>query len=428
MKTEVISQSDKQLTLQVSISLSGSMLEMEGEILSATNSAGLCATQYALKKFDTGGAPIVVNNVKLTSRGTQNKTYQSPYGKVAIERHIYQSAKGGKTFCPLELEARIINGATLRFAKMLSSKYGKMCAPEVIDDLEENHGLHVTLRYLQHVSEVVATIAQATEESWEYSTPALTEPVSTIGISLDGAYVLMHDTGYREAMVGSISLFDKNGDRQHSTYIGAAPEYGKAKFQSRLEKEIEQVKKIYPDAKYVGIADGAKSNWSFLNEHTDKQIIDFYHVTEYLSKVSEAAYPGKEEKASRKAWLKEKCHQLKHDIGSALTILDEIKLFNDKKKLRCEVRENLQATITYFENNHHMMKYSEHVDAHLPIGSGVTEAACKTLIKQRFCRSGMRWKDKGMKVVLSLRQLIRSGSRWNQFWDKINYYGVSVAA
>lgn len=75
-----------------------------------------------------------------------------------------------------------------------------------------------------------------------------------------------------------------------------------------------------------------------------------------------------------------------------------------------------------------MMNYSDHVNAKLSIGSGVTEAACKTLIKQRFCRSGMRWKDKGMKIVLSLRQLIKSGTRWNQFWDKINFHGVPTAA
>jgi len=31
----------------------------------------------------------------------------------------------------------------------------------------------------------------------------------------------------------------------------------------------------------------------------------------------------------------------------------------------------------------------------LPISSGVTDAACKTLIKQRLCGLGMRWKNKG---------------------------------
>lgn len=41
-----------------------------------------------------------------------------------------------------------------------------------------------------------------------------------------------------------------------------------------------------------------------------------------------------------------------------------------------------------------------------PIGSGVTEAACKTLVKQRLCRAGMRWTEDGAQTILSLRALL----------------------
>ena len=67
-----------------------------------------------------------------------------------------------------------------------------------------------------------------------------------------------------------------------------------------------------------------------------------------------------------------------------------------------------------------MMDYATHLENNLPIGSGVTEAACKTLVKQRLCGSGMRWKDQGAKVILSLRALVQSKGRWQQFWDKID--------
>ena len=59
----------------------------------------------------------------------------------------------------------------------------------------------------------------------------------------------------------------------------------------------------------------------------------------------------------------------------------------------------------------------------LPIGSGVTEAACKTLVKQRLCGSGMSWKTRGAKVVLSLCSLVQTTNRWQAFWDKINLIG-----
>jgi hypothetical protein len=43
--------------------------------------------------------------------------------------------------------------------------------------------------------------------------------------------------------------------------------------------------------------------------------------------------------------------------------------------------------------------------ANEPIGSGVTEAACKVIVKQRLCGSGMKWTEDGASVVLSLRAL-----------------------
>jgi len=55
------------------------------------------------------------------------------------------------------------------------------------------------------------------------------------------------------------------------------------------------------------------------------------------------------------------------------------------------------------------MNYSDYREKHLPIGSGVTEAACKTIIKQRLCRSGMRWKNRGASIVIALIVILVGG-------------------
>ena len=246
--------------------------------------------------------------------------------------------------------------------------------------------------------------------------------------SLDGAQVLTVNDGWREAMVGTISLYDCDGERQHTTYFGAAPEHGKATFLKRFERELERVKSQYPKAKYLGIADGAKDNWSFLKRHTNRQLLDFFHVTEYLAQVAWAAYPQKTGQPERQQWLHDRCHQLKHEPDAARDILTEMRAFKRKRKLSESVRGDVVSAIRYFENHLPMMKYSEHVQKHFPIGSGVTEAACKTLVKQRLCGSGMRWKDTGIKVVLSLRALVQTPSRWSQFWEKVEQYGVGSYA
>ena len=121
------------------------------------------------------------------------------------------------------------------------------------------------------------------------------------------------------------------------------------------------------------------------------------------------------------------CHQLKHDAGAAETILQTMELLQHTAPLSKSARKALDAAATYFTNHHHQMDYAAYRQQHYPIGSGVTEAACKTLVKQRLCGSGMRWKEKGAAVILSLRELVLTPSRWQQFWDKLNQYGFPVA-
>jgi hypothetical protein len=93
-------------------------------------------------------------------------------------------------------------------------------------------------------------------------------------------------------MVGTLSFYDREGERQHTIYLAATPEYGKAKFLSPLESEIGRAKAKCPDAHYVGIADGAKENWEFLGRHTDVQVTDFWHAAEYLGKAAVVLYRG----------------------------------------------------------------------------------------------------------------------------------------
>ena len=62
----------------------------------------------------------------------------------------------------------------------------------------------------------------------------------------------------------------------------------------------------------------------------------------------------------------------------------------DHPKLKLADKETLQSSVTYFQNHKEKMKYAKNQKDNLPIGSGVTESACKTLVKQRLCNSGMR--------------------------------------
>jgi hypothetical protein len=413
------------VTFEVTVDLSGTLLEMEEAIQEASNAVGCCATEEALKRFDTDGSPIRVGEIKLTARGRDAKDYQSPYGVVRVERYVYQSSRGGRIYCPLEHQARIVRGATPRFASQISHKYAQLNAGAVQRDLEQNHGRAVAKSYIQHVAEWVGSIATAKEEDWEYELPKLGASIDTVVVSLDGAMIPMADSeGYREAMVGTLSFYDGEGERAHTIYLAAAPEYGKHEFSQRLAREIARAKQQYPDARYVGIADGAASNWSFLEQHTQRQLIDFFHVTEYVSKLAQARYPQRGAENQRSRWQHQHCSDLKRDPKAVDVLIEQAATLARRTSLSKALRDGAYSAWTYLSNHHHHMDYPGFLAENLPIGSGVTEAACKTLVKQRLCASGMRWKNKGAKIVLSLRSLANTAGRWTQFWQKIDQFGA----
>jgi len=424
MAAQLIERKGREATICVTVDLSGTMLEAEERIQDACNQAGALATAEALKRFDTDGSPIVMGEIKWTKRSASAKKYQTPYGEVEIERNVYQTSKGGRIHCPLEAAARIVRHATPRFAKQLSHKYAQTNVNGVCQDLWENHRRKIAASYVQNVADWVGGIACAKEERWEYAMPQLDAAVATVAVSLDGAMLPMQEAGWREAMVGSVSLYAPDGERLHAIYVGEAPQYGKETFTQRMGREIERVKTLYPGALYLGIADGAKDNWQFLEQHTERQLLDYFHAAEYLPHLAAAAFPGKTDKPRREQWLHEQQHRLKHEPEAVGTLIEEAERLTRKKSLGKTVRENLRAALTYFTNQRERMDYARHLAENLPIGSGVVEAACKTLVKQRLCGAGMRWKHQGAKIVLCLRALVRSTGRWAQFWQKIDQFGA----
>lgn len=412
------------VTLEVRVDISGALLEAEERIGAALNEAGMVATQEALKRFDTDGAPLVTGAIKWTSKGQEEKVYQTPYGAVAVARHVYQTSAGGKTYCPLDRDARIVVHSTPRFARMVSHKAAHNPIAVVQQDLEQNHGRHLSRTFIHEITDAVGAIAQAKEEDWSYETPPMDCAISSVAIGMDGACLLLCDEGWREAMTGTIALYDKVGKRRHTIYIGAAPEHGRETFLARMEREIAHVKRLYPQAKYIGLADGAQCNWEFLARHTAIQVLDFWHAAQHLAEVAQAAFPRAA--AERENWLDERCHDLKHYPGAVGRLLKELE---EDLPRRCPKAstEALQKAAAYFRRHRDRMDYADYRIDHLPIGSGVTEAACKTLVKHRLCASGMRWKERGASIILSLRALVLTDQRWDQFWYKISRYGGAWA-
>jgi hypothetical protein len=422
MSVTIIKSDSKSITVkieaEVTIPIGKGMLQVEDIIQSTVNNVGLMVTECALHQFDADGSPITVSGKKYTSKGQVPKAYQTPYGEITLPRYVYQSNQGGSTYCPLDEDARIITGSTPKLAKMVSSKYAESGSRQVQKDLHENHGRYLSRSYIQDISGSVGSLI-GEKTKWKYTTDVPVASVATVGISLDGTCMLLYGDGWRQAMVGSISLYDTAGERLYTRYTAFPPEYGKGRFHKAFDNEIKQIRKLYPDAVHVGIADGAADNWTFLKSHVDEQILDFFHACEYLSKASKAAFKRPSE---AKAWYDKVREILKKEEGGAGLALKELKNLL-KKRMKEAKREEVEKSITYFSNHQHQMDYYRYRKKNWPIGSGIIEAACKVIIKQRLCNSGMKWTDNGAKAVLAIRCFDKSDGMWEQFWNKIDRYG-----
>ena len=86
-------------------------------------------------------------------------------------------------------------------------------------------------------------------------------------------------------------------------------------------------------------------------------------------------------------------------------------------------RKLIESCLTFLRNNAHLMEYKRCIAGRIapfrdngwPIGSGPVEGACKNIVKQRMCRSGMRWSIPGGQTILTLRSIVKS-NRWPAFW------------
>ena len=105
MAAQIVNSSLEGLTLRITVPLGDSMLDFETRLQQGLNEAGDRATAEQLRRFDTDGSPIQVGATTLYSKGRLPKEYQTPYGAASVDRHVYQSAQGGATFCPLERDA-----------------------------------------------------------------------------------------------------------------------------------------------------------------------------------------------------------------------------------------------------------------------------------------------------------------------------------
>jgi hypothetical protein len=171
---------------------------------------------------------------------------------------------------------------------------------------------------------------------------------------------------------------------------------------------LEQAKQV------VILGDGALWIWKQAEEHFPGavQIVDLYHAQEHVWQVARAVYGPQTEAAE--LWAKGACDLLVHGhiekLVAAITALPPIAPDPG------ESRSVPEKAIDYFTANAERMRYPTFRAQGMHVGSGIAEAACKTVVATRLKRSGMRWTPGGLDTLLPLRTCVLNRT-YDDFWE-----------
>jgi hypothetical protein len=89
MTAKLINVEGSKIKIELTLELSRSMLDTEINIQKGLNEVGCIASKEALKYLDTDGSPLKIGEEIWKSKGEQPKEYQTPYGEVIVNRHVY---------------------------------------------------------------------------------------------------------------------------------------------------------------------------------------------------------------------------------------------------------------------------------------------------------------------------------------------------
>jgi len=339
--------------------------------------------------------------------------YLTLLGEISLRRGIYQSNKANRSICPLELKLRFINDyVSFAAAEYICYSLASMTLGEFVKHCKKWTLMKPSEGTVRRVLDYVGRFLESSDFlDTIRSEETVPDEGVTLAMSLDSTSVHIRREGWRHATAATISIYDEQGNRLDTIYIGRMPETGKTKAKRLLEREVEARIAKQKFKNIVCIADGTRDIWRYFRKKYPNAIhvVDFYHVCEHLSKLSDLFF---RDSSQAQAWFKKYKAILKEDPQGASKVLRAARYRRSIAKKNPEI----DTEIKYLQHNRSKMNYFELRQKKLPIGSGVVEAACKNLIGARMKKSGMRWTIDGGQTVLTLRSLILS-NRWEKFWS-----------
>lgn len=367
---------------------------------------------------------------------TRNAHVATLFGTICLWRFGYRFWEPLiKESCifPLELQLGLVEGVTPALAEHIGRRLAEAGATQnrVLRELKDEHevslGIKRLRKLLMALSEDLSENRQAAQV--EALLKALRAADSSSGnrkpvlaVGRDGITMCEYKHRFWEvATAGTITVFDRAGKRLTTIYLAFPPELGQATMSQMmtdlLHEALQQWDGPVPTLAYVADSGGNESSYfeetlrHMWHPRTDKRlnwerVVDYFHAAERVWAMSGALFgKGTPEYF---AWARRMLRTLKTKSNGAKRVLHSAASLRARNRLGKSRTKEFWKAYRYLRKRTKWMRYSNYKRRHIPLGSGVTEAACKTIFTQRMKLSGMRWTKTGARHILTLRATLLS--------------------
>ncbi len=368
---------------------------------------------------------------------TCNRHLASLFGTITLWRRGYRSWERDEgSLFPLEMLLGLVQGATPALQDYLGRQMAEAGANQrrVLKELRVRCGVSMGVKRLRAA---VGALSQSLGQWREASqVDALLEALQkaaqskgsrkpVLSVGRDGITLREYQNQLFEvATAATLSVYDRAGKRLTTVYLAWPPELGQATMSQMLTNLLTEVLQRWqgplPQLAYVADSGGSESSYfedvlrRMVHPRTGKRllwqrVVDYYHVAERIWTMAHKLF-GKDTRESH-GWAHRMLKALKKPNGPSRVLHSAASHFH-RRCLEPAAAKDFWKAYRYIQRRTHFLQYHEYAARHIPLGSGVTEAACKTIFTQRLKLSGMRWTFEGAKAILTLRVVLLSNT-----WD-----------
>jgi hypothetical protein len=435
--------------------------DREVAALAVTNEVVRKMLEAELQQLSDGfGEQVRVDDVPYAEHLDGKVGYHSLCGRLWVRRSTYREVgvRNGPTIVPLALAAGLVERMTPALAQSVAVGYAKDDMRSHEENLRLARRVPPSRTAMEQAAKRVSRMAQRHQPRIEADVrraEVLPDGAHAIHVGLDRTSVPMEEpaprpakpprrrhnkpyvrkapepvtVNYRMAYIGTVSIVDQHGDALVTRKYAAPAADDPARIVARMVADVRRALQQNPSLSVGIVQDGAPEMWNLMRAGLNAEPtvteyfegIDRYHLVEHLAKALELV---ERDDAERKKIL----DGWRNDFEYRDSAIDSVEHLLQKRAgwITGANAEKLAEELVYLRNNKDRMRYVTLRNQGLPVGSGTTEGAGKSVINKRCKGSGQRWHDDGLRAALSLRSWYCS-DRFPLAWSHLSrHYTAEV--